>query len=156
MNHTAKSLISENKGIRLLQNNISSALSKKNIDINENMNGKNTFNIPKINKNKEVKNKSIKFAYSDRTEEKKQDLDKNKNIMSTLLIVKAKSKNKIMNKTGNQKRRTKHSWSYDNEKNLKDEQAQIGFRKTFNVKNKIRELILKNSKNFKISRKVEL
>ena len=156
MNHTAKSLISENKGIRILQNNISSALSKKNIDINENMNGKNTFNIPKINKNKEVKNKSIKVAYSDRTEEKKQDLDKNKNIMSTLLIVKAKSKNKIMNKIGNQKRRTKHSWSYDNEKNLKDEQAQIGFRKTFNVKNKIRELILKNSKNFKISRKVEL
>ena len=157
MNQTTRVMPSENKGLKLLQNNITSIKSKKNNnDFNDNNNtGKNVFNVLKINKIKEVKNKIIKLANSYQTDEKKQNLHLNRN-MSSFLIVKAKSKNSILKNLGNMKNKKKNNLSFDGEKSYKDEQAQMGFRKTFNMKNKIREIILMNSKNLKKCRKIEL
>ena len=156
MNQTTRVMPSEHKGIKMLQNNISSIKSKKNNEFNENNNtGKNVFNVLKINKIKEVKNKIIKLANSYQTDEKKQNLHLNRN-MSSFLLVKAKSKNSILKNLDNIKNKKKNNLSFDIEKNYKDEQAQIGFKKIFNMKNKIREIILMNSKNLKKCRKIEL
>ena len=137
-----------------MQNNISSVKSKKNIDFNDtiNNNGKNAINIPKINKNKESKNKIMKLAIYDKEDDKKPNFQLNKN-MSSLLIIKPKTKN-ILKNIENLKKK-KNSWSFECEKNLKEQQVQIGFRKTFNMKNKIKEIILMNSKNMKKTRKIE-
>ena len=156
MNQTTRAMPSENKGFKMLQNNIPSTKSKKNSDFNDNnSNGKNIFNVLKINKIKEAKNKIIRLANSDQADEKKHNLHLNRN-MSSFLIIKAKSKNSIIKNLENIKKRKKNNLSFDGEKNYKDEQAQMGFRKTFNMKNKIREIILMNSKNLKKSRKIEL
>ena len=158
MNQTTRSFYSEYKGLKMIQNNISSVKSKKNIDFNDiiNNNGKNGNgnNIPKININKEPKNKIIKLATYDQVDEKNPNLQLNRN-MSSLLIIKPKTKN-ILKNIENIKKKNKNSWSFECEKNLKDQQIQIGFRKTFNMKNKIRDIILMNSKKLKKSRKIEL
>ena len=158
LNQTTRSFYSEYKGLKMIQNNISSVKSKKNIDFNDiiNNNGKNGNgnNIPKININKEPKNKIIKLATYDQVDEKNPNLQLNRN-MSSLLIIKPKTKN-ILKNIENIKKKNKNSWSFECEKNLKDQQIQIGFRKTFNMKNKIRDIILMNSKKLKKSRKIEL
>ena len=156
LNQTTRSFYSEYKGLKMIQNNISSVKSKKNIDFNDiiNNNGKNGNSIPKININKEPKNKIIKLATYDQVDEKNPNLQLNRN-MSSLLIIKPKTKN-ILKNIENIKKKNKNSWSFECEKNLKDQQIQIGFRKTFNMKNKIRDIILMNSKKLKKSRKIEL
>ena len=156
LNQTTRSFYSEYKGLKMIQNNISSVKSKKNIDFNDiiNNNGKNGNSIPKINTNKEPKNKIIKLATYDQVDEKNPNLQLNRN-MSSLLIIKPKTKN-ILKNIENIKKKNKNSWSFECEKNLKDQQIQIGFRKTFNMKNKIRDIILMNSKKLKKSRKIEL
>ena len=156
LNQTTRSFYSEYKGLKMIQNNISSVKSKKNIDFNDiiNNNGKNGNSIPKININKEPKNKIIKLATYDQVDEKNPNLPLNRN-MSSLLIIKPKTKN-ILKNIENIKKKNKNSWSFECEKNLKDQQIQIGFRKTFNMKNKIRDIILMNSKKLKKSRKIEL
>ena len=156
LNQTTRSFYSEYKGLKMIQNNISSVKSKKNIDFNDiiNNNGKNGNSIPKINTNKEPKNKIIKLATYDQVDEKNPNLQLNRN-MSSLLIIKPKTKN-ILKNIENIKKKNKNSWSFECEKNLKDQQMQIGFRKTFNMKNKIRDIILMNSKKLKKSRKIEL
>ena len=156
LNQTTRSFYSEYKGLKMIQNNISSVKSKKNIDFNDiiNNNGKNGNSIPKINTNKEPKNKIIKLATYDQVDEKNPNLQLNRN-MSSLLIIKPKTKN-ILKNIENIKKKNKNSWSFECEKNLKEQQIQIGFRKTFNMKNKIRDIILMNSKKLKKSRKIEL
>ena len=156
LNQTTRSFYSEYKGLKMIQNNISSVKSKKNIDFNDiiNNNGKNGNSIPKININKEPKNKIIKLATYDQVDEKNPNLQLNRN-MSSLLIIKPKTKN-ILKNIENIKKKNKNSWSFECEKNLKDQKIQIGFRKTFNMKNKIRDIILMNSKKLKKSRKIEL
>ena len=156
LNQTTRSFYSEYKGLKMIQKNISSVKSKKNIDFNDiiNNNGKNGNSIPKININKEPKNKIIKLATYDQVDEKNPNLQLNRN-MSSLLIIKPKTKN-ILKNIENIKKKNKNSWSFECEKNLKGQQIQIGFRKTFNMKNKIRDIILMNSKKLKKSRKIEL
>ena len=73
--------------------------------------------------------------------------------MSSFLIINEKSKN---NRLKNLDSLKKNNLSYDGEKNLKDEQVQTGFGKTFNMKYKIRDVILMNSKSFKKTRKIEI
>ena len=156
LNQTARAFHSKYKGLNMMQNNISPVKSKKNIDFNDifNNNEKKAINIPKMNKNKESKNKIMKLTTFEKEDEKKPNLQLNKN-MSSLLIIKPKTKN-ILKNIENLKKNKKKSWSFECEKNLKDQKVQIGFRKTFNIKNRIKEIILMNSKNLKKTRKIEL
>ena len=147
LNQTSRNFLSKNKGLKMIQNNIHSIKLKKNINFNDNINnnGKNTNNTQKSNKN-------IKLANSNKTDTKKTNFQLNKN-MSSFLIINEKSKN---NRLKNLDSLKKNNLSYDGEKNLKDEQVQIGFGKTFNMKYKIRDVILMNSKSFKKTRKIEI
>ncbi len=135
-------------------NNIHSIKLKKNINFNDNIsnNEKNINNTKKIKKNKEVINKNIKLSNSNKKDEKRSNFQLNKN-MSSFLIIKEKSKN---NRLKNLEYMKKNNFSFDGVKYLKDEQVQIGFRKTFNLNYKIRDIILMNSKSFKKSRKIEI
>ena len=147
LNQTSRNFLSKNKGLKMIQNNMHSIKLKKNINFNDNINnnGKNTNNTQKSNKN-------IKLANSNKTDTKKTNFQLNKN-MSSFLIINEKSKN---NRLKNLDSLKKNNLSYDGEKNLKDEQVQIGFGKTFNMKYKIRDVILMNSKSFKKTRKIEI
>ena len=147
LNQTSRNFLSKNKGLKMIQNNMHSIKLKKNINFNDNINnnGKNTNNTQKSNKN-------IKLANSNKTDTKKTNFQLNKN-MSSFLIINEKPKN---NRLKNLDSLKKNNLSYDGEKNLKDEQVQIGFGKTFNMKYKIRDVILMNSKSFKKTRKIEI
>ena len=149
MNQTARTFLSENKGLKMMiPNNITTFKSIENIDFKEyiNNNKKNLTKIPKINKNKESKKITIKLANSIQEEEKMMNLQLNQNV-HPLLIVKEKSKNNTLKNFENIKKHKNNSWSFECEKTYKDEQAQIGLKN--NIKNKIRETILMNSKKFK-------
>jgi hypothetical protein len=160
MNQTARTFLSENKGIKMMMmqnniNNISTIKSIDNIDFNDSINyyRKNSVKIPKINKNRENKKTIIKLANSVQSDEKLLNIQLNQNIHS-LLILKDKSKNNVLKNLENIKRQKNNSWSFECEKNNKDEQTQIELRN--NMKNKIRETILMNSKKYKKTRKIEI
>ena len=160
MNQTARTFLSENKGIKMMImqnniNNISTIKSIDNIDFNDSINyyRKNSIKIPKINKNRENKKTIIKLANSVQSDEKLLNIQLNQNIHS-LLILKDKSKNNVLKNFENIKKQKNNSWSFECEKNNKDEQTQIELRN--NMKNKIRETILMNSKKYKKTRKIEI
>ena len=160
MNQTARTFLPENKGIKMMMmqnniNNISTIKSIDNIDFNDSINyyRKNSIKIPKINKNRENKKTIIKLANSVQSDEKLLNIQLNQNIHS-LLILKDKSKNNVLKNLENIKRQKNNSWSFECEKNNKDEQTQIELRN--NMKNKIRETILMNSKKYKKTRKIEI
>ncbi len=160
MNQTARTFLSENKGIKMMMmqnniNNISTIKSIDNIDFNDSINyyRKNSVKIPKINKNRENKKTIIKLANSVQSDEKLLNIQLNQNIHS-LLILKDKSKNNVLKNLENIKKQKNNSWSFECEKNNKDEQTQIELRN--NMKNKIRETILMNSKKYKKTRKIEI
>ena len=160
MNQTARTFLSENKGIKMMMmqnniNNISTIKSIDNIDFNDSINyyRKNSIKIPKINKNRENKKTIIKLANSVQSDEKMLNIQLNQNIHS-LLILKDKSKNNVLKNFENIKKQKNNSWSFECEKNNKDEQTQIELRN--NMKNKIRETILMNSKKYKKTRKIEI
>ena len=105
-----------------------------------------SFDISKISR--QGKNKNINISHSVRLTNKKVEI-KNPEIKNSLVIIKPKSKNNIYKNIDSLKKGKKNNISFDKEKNSKDEQTQIGFRKTFNLNNKIKEVILMNSRNFK-------
>ena len=133
-----------------ISNDLSSTIPKKNIYNNDNMIKKTVFNSSKINTQKVRKNKnrnknrvhSAKIIY--RKAEKK-----NSEKINPLIIIKLNSKNNNLNNLNIHKKGKKCNLSFEKEKNPKDQQNQIGFRKTFNKKKTIKELILINSKTFK-------
>ena len=144
------SFISDNKGAIFISNDLSSTIYQKSIYFNENSSSKrkSAFNISKINKQKAPNNKNRNLIQSANTNAKKVEI-KNQGRINSLMVIKSKSNNNILNSK-------KSNLSFEKEKNLKDEQIQIGFRKTLNLKTKIKDLILMNTKNFKKNRKIQI
>ena len=144
------SFISDNKGAIFISNDLSSTIYQKSIYFNENSSSKrkSAFNISKINKQKAPNNKNKNLIQSANTNAKKVEI-KNQGRINSLMVIKSKSNNNILNSK-------KSNLSFEKEKNLKDEQIQIGFRKTLNLKTKIKDLILMNAKNFKKNRKIQI
>ena len=143
------SSLSENKGSMLLSNNQSSTLQQKSFYNNDNSNTmrQSVFNLSKINRQKIRKYKTINISQSmklNNTKVEKNNPDK----LKSLITIKSKS--------NTFKKERKNSLSFEKRKILKDEEAQIGFRKTFNLKKKIKDIILINSRNFKKNRKIEI
>ena len=153
------SSLSENKGSMLLSNNQSSTLQQKSFYNNDKSNiiKKSVFNFFKNKKQSARKNntKDRNLVHSARTIHKKEE-KKNPEKKNPLTIIKLKSKNNNIKNSNICKKGKNFNLSFDKEKTSKDEQTQIGFRKTFNLKKTIRELILINSKNFKKNRKIEI
>ena len=157
INRTSNSLLADNKGTIYISNDLSSTIPQKSLYFNDNGNSirKGALNISKIDKKNFKKNKNINLAHSAKTIKRKVE-NKNPEKLNSLIEIKHKSKNNISNNSVLFKKGKKYNLSFDKEKNSKDEQIQIGFGKTFNLKNKIKELILINSKNFKKNRKIQI
>ena len=153
-NKESKSLISYNQEI---PNNLSSVTSKKIFFHIENNNQikRRLFETSKINKSKEEKIKNMKFSETSRSIHKNAE-DKINDSLNSLLIIKNKNKSNSLNSLNNLRKGKKKSYSLEDLKEEKDEQIQIGFRKTVNSKNKIKEIMLMNTKYFKNSRKIKL
>jgi len=150
------SSLSENKGSMLLSNNQSSTLQQKSFYNNDNSNTmrQSVFNLSKINRQKIRKYKTINISQSMKLNNPKVEKN-NPDKLKSLITIKSKSNN-ILNDEGTFKKERKNSLSFEKRKILKDEEAQIGFRKTFNLKKKIKDIILINSRNFKKNRKIEI
>ena len=150
------SSLSENKGSMLLSNNQSSTLQQKSFYNNDNSNTmrQSVFNLSKINRQKMRKFKTINISQSMKLNNPKVEKN-NPDKLKSLITIKSKSNN-ILNDEGTFKKERKNSLSFEKRKILKDEEAQIGFRKTFNLKKKIKDIILINSRNFKKNRKIEI
>ena len=116
------SLISDNKGAIFISNDLSSTIYQKSIYFNENSSSKrkSAFNISKINKQNALNNKNRNLIQSANTDAKKVEI-KNQGRINSLMVIKSKSNNNILNSK-------KSNLSFEKEKNLKDEQIQIGFR----------------------------
>ena len=157
INRTSNSILADNKGTIYISNDLSSTIPQKSLYFNDNGNSirKGALNISKIDKKDFKKNKNINLAHSAKTIKRKVE-NKNPEKLNSLIEIKHKSKNNISNNSVLFKKGKKYNLSFDKEKNSKDEQIQIGFGKTFNLKNKIKELILINSKNFKKNRKIQI
>lgn len=148
---TVKSSSSENKGTILFSKNQSSTLLQKSCANNKNNSSrmrKGILNLSKINNNNQKirKNKTINLSQSSKLNNPKVEIN-NSNEIKSLITIKSKSNSMF-------KRGRKNSFSYEKEKNTKDEEVQIGFRRTFNLKNKIKDIILINSRNLKKRRKI--
>ena len=143
------SSLSENKGSMLLSNNQSSTLQQKSFYNNDNSNTmrQSVFNLSKINRQKIRKYKTINISQSMKLNNPKVEKN-NPDKLKSLITIKSKS--------NTFKKERKNSLSFEKRKILKDEEAQIGFRKTFNLKKKIKDIILINSRNFKKNRKIEI
>ena len=115
--------------------------------------GKTTFNISKISRQRN--HNKINISHSTKEISKKVEI-KNPEIINSLIIIKPKLENNFLKNLDFSKKVKKYNLSFDKGKNSKDEQTQIGFRRTINLKNKIKELILINSKNLKKNRKIEI
>ena len=149
-----KSSLSENRGLQLLSNTKSSFTTKKYLFKNCDNFNKSSFDFKKINKQTTEKIKSIKLVESARNVNKKNILKNNENLNS-LLLMKIKP-NKVFNTLDQIKKGQKRNLSFEKDETKKDEKVQIGLGKTFYDKNKIRELILINPKNYKRNRKIKL
>ena len=143
------SSLSENKGSMLLSNNQSSTLQQKSFYNNDNSNTmrQSVFNLSKINRQKIRKYETINKSQSMKLNNPKVEKN-NPDKLKSLITIKSKS--------NTFKKERKNSLSFEKRKILKDEEAQIGFRKTFNLKKKIKDIILINSRNFKKNRKIEI
>ena len=143
------SSLSENKGSMSLSNNQSSTLQQKSFYNNDNSNTmrQSVFNLSKINRQKIRKYKIINISQSMKLNNPKVEKN-NPDKLKSLITIKSKS--------NTFKKERKNSLSFEKRKILKDEEAQIGFRKTFNLKKKIKDIILINSRNFKKNRKIEI
>ena len=154
-----KSFISENKGTMYISNDLSSTIPQKSIYYNDNssVRKKSVFNISKIKKQNARKNKTRdkNLVHSARTIYKKEE-KKNPEKVNPLTIIKLKLKNNNIKNLNIFKKGKKCNLSFDKEKNSKEEQTQVGFRKIINLKKKIGEFILINHKNFKKNRKINL
>ena len=144
--HISNSSVSENKKIKLISNDLSCSNAKKYSIQDSNNIKKSIINFTKINKQK---NEKIKSMDSERLNRRINESKMHSNLKS-LMVIKIKSKDKILNDLSKKKKR---SSSFENEK---DENVQIEFRKTFHPNNKIKELILVNSKNLKKNRKIQI
>ena len=122
---------------------------------NNNQIKRRLFDTSKINKSKEEKIKNVKFSETSRSIHKSAE-DKINDSLNSLLIIKNKNKSNSLNNLNNLRKGKKKSYSLEDLKDEKDEQIQIGFRKTVNSKNKIKEIMLMNTKYFKNSRKIKL
>ena len=143
------SSLSEIKGSMLLSNNQSSTLQQKSFYNNDNSNTmrQSVFNLSKINRQKIRKYKIINISQSMKLNNPKVEKN-NPDKLKSLITIKSKS--------NTFKKERKNSLSFEKRKILKDEEAQIGFRKTFNLKKKIKDIILINSRNFKKNRKIKI
>ena len=150
------SSLSENKGSMLLSNNQSSTLQQKSFYNNDNSNTmrQSVFNLSKINRQKIRKYKTINISQSMKLNNPKVEKN-NPDKLKSLITIKSKSNN-ILNDEGAFEKERKNSLSFEKRKILKDEEAQIGFRKTFNLKKKIKDIILISSRNFIKNRKIEI
>ena len=159
INRTLNSLLSDNKGTIYISNDLPSNIPQKSIYLNENNNSmrKDIFNISKINKQKLIKNRNrnINLFHSARSINRTVEVI-NPEKINSLLLIKPKSKNNIFKNLDLFKKGKKYNISFEKKKNSKDEQSQIGFRKSINLTNKFKELILMNQKNFKKARKIAL
>ena len=144
--HISNSSVSENKKIKLISNDLSCSNAKKYSIQDSNNIKKSIINFTKINKQK---NEKIKSIDSERLNRRINESKMHSNLKS-LMVIKIKSKDKILNDLSKKKKR---SSSFENEK---DENVQIEFRKTFHLNNKVKELILVNSKNLKKNRKIQI
>ena len=147
------SSLSENKRNQNIANNKSS--SAKYIFRDEKTKKKSLFDIAKINKHKSEKIKGMKFPESSKTIDKKIE-PKIKENLNSLKIMKIKQRNNAFHSIDNINKGKTRNWSFDKNKNEKDENTQIGFRKTFYEKNKFKEIILLNTKQLKKNRKIKL
>lgn len=147
------SSLSENKRNQNITNNQSS--STKYILKEEKNPKKSLFDMAKINKHKSEKIKGMKFSESSKTINNKVDHKINENLNS-LKIMKIKQKNNAFKSIDNVNKGKTRNWSFEKNKNEKDEKIQIGFRKTYFEKNKFKELILINTRNLKKNRKIKL
>ena len=144
--HISNSSVSENKKIKLISNDLSCSNTKKYSIQDSNNIKKSIIDFTKINKQK---NEKIKSMDSERLNRRINESKMHSNLKS-LMVIKIKSKDKILNDLSKKKKR---SSSFENEK---DENVQIEFRKTFHLNNKVKELILVNSKNLKKNRKIQI
>ena len=144
--HISNSSVSENKKIKLISNDLSYSNAKKYSIQDSNNIKKSIIDFTKINKKK---NEKIKSIDSERLNRRINESKMHSNLKS-LMVIKIKSKDKILNDLSKKKKR---SSSFENEK---DENVQIEFRKTFHLNNKVKELILVNSKNLKKNRKIQI
>ena len=144
--HISNSSVSENKKIKLISNDLSCSNAKKYSIQDSNNIKKSIINFTKINKQK---NEKIKSIDSERLNRRINESKMHSNLKS-LMVIKIKSKDKFLNDLSKKKKR---SSSFENEK---DENVQIEFRKTFHLNNKVKELILVNSKNLKKNRKIQI
>ena len=143
------SSLSENKVSMLLSNNQSSTLQQKSFYNNDNSNTmrQSVFNLSKINRQKIRKYEAINISQSMKLNNPKVEKN-NPDKLKSLITIKSKS--------NTFKKERKNSLSFEKRKILKDEEAQIGFRKTINLKKKIKDIILIKSKNFKKNRKIKI
>ena len=144
--HISNSSVSENKKIKLISNDLSCSNAKKYSIQDSNNIKKSIIDFTKINKQK---NEKIKSMDSERLNRRINESKMHSNLKS-LMVIKIKSKDKFLNDLSKKKKR---SSSFENEK---DENVQIEFRKTFHLNNKVKELILVNSKNLKKNRKIQI
>ena len=111
---------------------------------------KSAFNISRINKQKirinKIRDKNL--AHPAGTINRKVEM-KNPEKINSMIIIKPNSKNTIFKNFDLFKKETKNNLSFEKKKNSKDEQIQIEFLKTLNIKNNIKRLLLMNSRNFK-------
>ena len=157
VNRVLNSLPSENKGTILISHDLSSNIPQKSLYLNDKSNSmrKDNVNISKINRQKLTRNKNINLFHSLKSINRTVEAINPKKINS-LLLIKPNSKNNIFKNLDLFKTRKKYNISFEKKKNSKDEQSQIGFRKTINLTNKFKELILMSQRNFKKNRKIEL
>jgi len=140
-----------------MPNNLSSITSKKISYYNENNHQikKRLFYTSKINKSKEEKIKNMKFSETSKSIYRKVE-DKINNSLNSLIIIKAKNKSNSINSLNNLRKGKKKSYSLEDMKDENDEKIRIGLRKPVNSKNKIKEIMLMNTKFFNNSRKNKL
>ena len=161
LNRTSNSLLSENKGTILISNDLTTNIPQKSMYLNDSIINmkKSEFNISKINKQKFPKNKNRNknLVHSARTINRKAETI-NPEKINSLLVIKPKNikLNNILKNIDSFKKGKKYNLSFEKKKSPKDEKSQIGLRKSINLKNNFKEIILMNSKNFKKNRKIQL
>ena len=146
------SSFSENKKVHIISNKQSS--STKGI-LKEGKLKKNIFDIYNINKQKNDKIKTLNNSESVKIINRIDDHKNNENLKS-FTIMKIKQITNDYNCLNNLKKGKTKKNSFEIKKFEKDENFQIGLRKTSYDKNMYKELILMNSKNLSKNRKIKL
>ena len=137
INRLSNSLLSENKGIILISNDLSPSSHQKITYLNNSKRRKSAFNSSGIDRQNIRKYKNLNFAHSAKTIDKIKNPEK----LSSVIIIKSKSKNNIFKYSDYYKQNKKFALSFNKEKNSKKEQLQTGFRKSFILKNNFKAVI---------------